>query len=799
MKASKTFYFWSLLLLEIALLQACIPKPGSVSGIDTAIFSNFFTSSQTPIFLKVRVSGLASGASFAISNQNSEVVTVFGNGEFAFSQSQPKFSNYSVNVISQPVVTPNQTCAITNPSGILDPNNNLVEIQCGTRFFNLSLNVFGISGAATGNLTARTGPVNTLTISADGTYTFPAQIPDAGSYSVKILTNPFRHKCILEALPPGTGTINGAPVTVNVNCLSLLTANPPAQTVLSSVQPIQFTFSKPVTPLSCNFVAPTPAPPSPACSGDLSGSAFVLNAANYNGNTVTINPNANWPVGLNQCIQLAGCTENGTGRVFPIPTPVRYSVANQIKYVSQGGATAGTCSTVATACDNIQYAVSLCNGTAPCFVLVSQGSYSVSTAVDRIVLVNRLQLLGGFNSTFTDRDFGLYPTSITDDQGPGVCGNNFAATCSPIIGSFLTLDDDILIQNFMIRTNGNNQWSTGIHLVNVTTGGNNLTINENIILGRDSAAAYNLGTVRSGISASSVGGNLVVSGNWVVGGSGNSFSAGLFLSNNTRGLIYGNYLSGASTAGVNPTLDLSMGIYLSNAIVSNTQSLVIANNVINSHFITSGVPVNTGISVGINGFSVNSPNIFVIHNTIFGGLGTLESYGIKQEDFSTANLILNVINNQIFANLSSTTMSTCIHTGNTVDPGSDIRGNNLFNCLRKVDSNPGQYDICGPGPGALTIGGCIVPLTTATQMNFRVPPVFAAATGATEVFRLAPSSKCSSVFGGVDPGFGFPLSQFYLLDLLGSPRSFDGPPVPVPAGSAGFSIGAFEQNAGCSP
>ncbi|MDV6234650.1 hypothetical protein CH379_003280 [Leptospira ellisii] len=799
MKAAKSFYFRSLLFLGIVSIQACIPKPSGTSFIDTAIFSNFFTSSQTPIFLKVRVSGLATGGFFTISNQNSETITIPGNGEFSFSKSQPKFSNYSVTVVTQPVVTPNQTCAITNPSGVLDPNNNLVEIQCGTRFFNLSLNVFGISATATGNLTARNGAVDTLNIGSDGTYTFTAQVPDTGTYSVRILTNPFRHNCIIEPVPPGSGVVSGASITLNVNCLSLLSANPPAKTVLSSAQPIRFTFSKPVTPMSCNFTVPTTPPPAAACSGDLSGAAAALNAASYIGNTVTINPDPNWPVGLNQCVQLTGCTENGTGRTFPISAPVRYAVANQIKYVSTGGAVAGTCSTVATACENIQYATNQCNGTTPCFVLVSQGAYSITTAADRIILVNRLQLLGGFDPTFTDRDLGLYPTLISDDQGAGICGNNFAATCAPIIGSFLTLNDDILIQNFLILTNGNNQWATGIHLVNVTTGANDLTINENIILGRDSAATYNLGTVRSGISASSVGGNFVVAGNWIAGGSGNSHSAGLYLSNNTQGLIYGNFLSGSSTAGVNPTLDMSMGIYINNTIVNNTQALVIANNVLNSNYITSAVPINTGVSVGINAFSVNSPNIYVIHNTIFGGLGTEESYGLKQEDFSVANLTLNVINNQIFANPLSNTMSTCIHAGNTVDPGSDIRGNNLFNCLRKVDSNPGQYDICGPGPGPLTIGGCTVPLTTAAQMNFGVAPVFAAATSNEDVFRLSPASKCSSVYGGVDPGFGLPLSQFYLLDRMGSPRTFDGPPAPVPVGSAGFSIGAFEQNAGCSP
>ncbi|MBM9501061.1 hypothetical protein JWG44_12440 [Leptospira sp. 201903071] len=783
-----------ILILSSFLLSNCIRKPDGSSFIDTAIFSNFLTNSQSPIQLKVRVQGLAGGASFTISDQDSEILSIAGNGDFEFSKKKTKYSEFTVSIVSQPVTTPSQTCVITNPTGILNPASNLVEINCGTKFFALNLNVFGIASTATGTLSVRNGAVDTLNLTTDGTYSFSAQVPDSGSYSAAILTNPNKHNCILEPVPAAAGTVNGAPVTLNVNCLSLTDSLPVDQTVIGPNDNLIFTFSKPVTPMSCNFVAP-PA----TCLADLSAAALPPVAANYNGNRLTISPNPNWNNGLRQCVQLAGCTEAGTNRPFNLPRPASYAVTNQIKYVSVGGAAVGTCSTVATACANIQFAISQCNVLSPCFVLVSQGVYSIATIPDRILLIDRLQLLGGFRPDFQLRDTAAFQTTIRDDMGIGVCGANDPTSCTPIAGGGLALTSDVLIQGFTILTNSNNRVSTGIWLNNINTGASSLSIDGNIVLGSNSAAAYALMISRSGVYASNVSPSFIVSGNYILGGSGNSMSVGLRLLNGTQGFVLNNSISGGSHLTLNDGIDSSIGITVGNAVNSTTQSLVIANNIINAFHVNGTPAVTATTSSGIQALSINSPNFYVLHNTIYGGNGSTRSYGIHHQ--ATGALNVNVVNNQLSANPAATNRICMNYDTNSVNGASDIRGNNFLGCNIPVQSFPGgTFRLCGPEPASLRESTfCIALLTNLTAMNFNHDPLFPAPTGNLDVFLLNGNSRCNSVYGGVDPGYPPPLSQIYQRDIRGATRTANVLPAPVPTGSFGYSIGAFEYNGSCVP
>ncbi|WP_125231992.1 hypothetical protein [Leptospira adleri] len=783
-----------LLILSFFTLSSCVRKPEGGSIFDTAIFSNFLTNAQTPLKLKARVQGLASGASFTISDQDSEVLTISGNGDFEFPNKKMKYSEFSVSILSQPVTIPSQTCAITNPKGMITPDSNLVEINCGTKFFNLNVNVFGISNSASGTLSVRNGAVDTLNVTNDGTYSFSAQIPDSLSYSASILSNPNKHTCIIETIPPASGTINGAPVTLNVNCLSLLDSLPVDQTAIGSLDDVILTFSKPVTPMSCNFSAPPI-----YCFGNMSTSALPLTAADYNTNRLTIHPNINWNNGLRQCIQLSGCTESGTNRPFNLPQPTSYTVTNQIKYVNGTGTNVGSCGTVATSCNSIQYAISQCNTLSPCFVLVAQGSYSITTLADRIVLIDKLQLLGGFSMDFQSRDIVANQTTIQDNLGVGACGGSDLTSCTPIAGGSLTLTSDVLIQGFTLITNSNNRVATGIWLDNISTGAFTLTINKNTILGTASSAPYALMLARSGIYASNVRNSFIVSENYILGGSGNSMSIGLRLFNDTQGYVYNNSISGASHLNLNDGIDSSVGIAINNMADNFTQTLVIANNIINAYHVNGTPTVNAVTSKGIEALRINSPNFYVIHNTIFGGNGTTRSYGIHHQSTGAVNLKL--VNNQFLTNPSATNRICLNYDTNNVNTASDIRGNNFFGCNPAVSSSPGgPFRVCGIEPSPLKDAFlCLTPLTNATQTNFSHDPLFQNPTGNLNVLLLNSNSKCNSVYGGVDPAYPPAISQFYQRDIRGTSRTSNILPAPVPTGSFGYSIGAFEYNGNCSP
>ncbi|MCG6192320.1 hypothetical protein LFX25_03585 [Leptospira sp. FAT2] len=799
----KSIFIRSLLIAISLIFSSCVPKPVGLSSIENALFSKYFVSNFN-LPLKIRVKGLANAGSFVISNQSSEILRISTNGDFEFTNKLQIFSNFTVSILSQPTVSPNQTCIITNPSGIVSATSNLVEINCGTSFFNVNLNVYGIATSATGSLLVRNGNVDSLSIVGDGNYTFSSKVPDTGIYSVTLLSSPNQHNCVIETVPPATGTINNASVTLNVNCLSLTNAMPVNQTAVNDGSSIQFTFSKPVTPLSCSFTAPTPTPTSGICSSNLGPSAAPLNALSYSGNTVTINPNPAWPGGLNRCIQFSGCTELGTNRPFQIASPIRYGVAavNQIKYVHPGGMSGvGTCSTIATACSDIQYAITQCSTATPCFVLVSQGTYSITTVGQTIRLIDKLQLIGGFKSDFLDRNPAAFPSIIRDDVPSTNCGASDAGTCTPIMGSMFAMTSDILVQGLTVITNANNRWSTGIWLNNLNTGGFSLTLSGNSILGSTELASnYGLGINRSAIYASNVSPNFVVVGNYILGGSGNSLSSGMRILEGTQGVINSNFISGGSHININDGLDFSIGVMINNTVSNTTQSLQFVNNIFNSYHITAPTPVTVTSTSAVQALRINSPNLIFINNTIYGGSGSTRSYGIHQQSpVDPLNLI--IINNQIFTNLNATT-STCLNfdTNNVNVMTSKITRNNFNGCSVLVQATLNQYRLCWPEPDPLFNSvNCATPLTSILQKNYSHDPIFDNPTSLIDVYKLNTASRCKSVYGGNDPaGYGFP-QQLYLSDLFGFARTNNVPPTPVPPAAFGYSIGAIEFNGDCVP
>src|SRR5712664_2555390 len=60
------------------------------------------------------LSGLGSGLSVVLQNNNSDSLTLTSNGSFTFANSLASGAAYSVTVLTQPV---GQTCAVTNGSG----------------------------------------------------------------------------------------------------------------------------------------------------------------------------------------------------------------------------------------------------------------------------------------------------------------------------------------------------------------------------------------------------------------------------------------------------------------------------------------------------------------------------------------------------------------------------------------------------------------------------------------------------------------------------------------------------------
>ncbi|PJZ54842.1 hypothetical protein [Leptospira adleri] len=782
---------WFLLTISLFLTQNCIPKPNGSSLVDTSILANFISVSQTPIDLKVKVTGLT-GGTLVLQSDNSDTLAITQNGTTKFSQQKAKYSDYSVTVVSQPNVSPSPAinCSISNPKGTLDPFFAYVEVVCAAKTYPVSLQVYGISSSVVGSLQVRSGAVDLLSITTDGAHTFSAEIPDQSGYSVQIISSPQAHVCQFETPPLPAGLIAAAPVVLNVNCLSVTNSIPVDQTVLRPSDFIDLTFSKNVTGCVLDGVN-TPA-------GNLK---FLQGPANITypaSNKVRVGSGGAWPTGTGLYVRLTGCIDPGTGKSYNNGTPFvfTYTVTNEVKYVTPTGLPAGLCDTVANACSSIRYAVSNCSAV-PCFVLVATGTYSISdNATERIDLKDGVSLLGAFDSAFTQRNTNSFPTTIQDISPFGNCGAIEGNTCAAIfIGPPLAnLTANIFVNQFTIKSNPNNPWSTGVFLNGVNTGANQAIIAGNVIQGTDSASAYTVGTVRSGIAAYGITPNINISYNYILGGSGNSASAGIYL-NNSVGVIYANWLNGNSHLGATAG-DFSTAIFARN--LTAAQSLAITNNVINSYHLI-GTPAVTAVNTsGIRTLNVNATNIHIIHNTIFGGIGTTDSFGINSLGLGIEHKIAN---NQIFAN-SSATNSICMNFTPAPGPTAEVKGNNLFNCTVLAKTPLFNFDLsCLGNPGPLRNAACTTDIASgANAQNFSAVPFFLPATGPLNYFQLgggSTPSACTSVYGGLDPLYA-PYLTLYQNDKNGTARTQNVTPAfPVPLGSFGYSIGAYEFNGVC--
>ncbi|TMH43804.1 MAG: hypothetical protein E6H56_02840 [Betaproteobacteria bacterium] len=157
------------------------------------------------------VGGL-SGTGLVLQNNGGDNLTVLANGAFTFSTAIASGSPYAVTVLTQPT-NPSQTCTVTNGSasvGSGDVTN--VTVTCVANTFTVGGTVSGLIGT----VVLQNNGGDSLTLSANGGFTFAAALANTSHYAVTVLTQPTRQTCTVAN---GTGTVAGANVTnVNLSC-----------------------------------------------------------------------------------------------------------------------------------------------------------------------------------------------------------------------------------------------------------------------------------------------------------------------------------------------------------------------------------------------------------------------------------------------------------------------------------------------------------------------------------------------------------------------------------------------------
>jgi hypothetical protein len=161
------------------------------------------------------VSGLV-GSGLVLQLNGANDLSVSADGTFTFPSALANGSAYAVTVGTQPG-SPAQTCAVTNGTGTIAGANvaNVVVTCTTTTTYTVGGNVSGLVGSG---LVLQLNGANDLSVSADGTFTFPSALADGAAYAVTVGTQPSSPAQIC-AVTNGSGTIAGANVTnVAVTC-----------------------------------------------------------------------------------------------------------------------------------------------------------------------------------------------------------------------------------------------------------------------------------------------------------------------------------------------------------------------------------------------------------------------------------------------------------------------------------------------------------------------------------------------------------------------------------------------------
>jgi len=211
MKAAlKPFFLMYLIALSV-LLTACAGLPkGSGTGTGTG--------TGGPFTIGGTVSGLAAGESVVLQNNGNGNLTVSANGPFTFATSIASGGTYAVIVFTQPS-TPAQTCIVTSGGGTATANVTGITVACTTNPVTATIGgtVSGLVVPGSSVILQNNGG-DSLTITANGPFTFKTAVTGADVYAVTVLTQPINPNQICTVTGV-SGTASANVTTVAVNCV----------------------------------------------------------------------------------------------------------------------------------------------------------------------------------------------------------------------------------------------------------------------------------------------------------------------------------------------------------------------------------------------------------------------------------------------------------------------------------------------------------------------------------------------------------------------------------------------------
>jgi Galactose oxidase, central domain len=169
--------------------------------------------STGPFTIGGTVTGLT-GSGLVLQDNGRDNLSVSASGTFTFKTAIAGGSTYAVTVLTQPS-NPAQTCAVSGGgSGTASANVTTVAVTCTTG--SVTATIGGtVSGLTGSGLVLQNNGGDSLTITANGAFTFKTPVTGSGAYAVTVLTQPITpNQLCTVANGSGNATANVTNVTV---------------------------------------------------------------------------------------------------------------------------------------------------------------------------------------------------------------------------------------------------------------------------------------------------------------------------------------------------------------------------------------------------------------------------------------------------------------------------------------------------------------------------------------------------------------------------------------------------------
>jgi hypothetical protein len=156
------------------------------------------------------VSGLAAGGTVTLKDNGGDTLSVTANGSFTFPTALASGSAYSVTVASSPA---GQACTVAGGSGTVTANVTSVAVTCATAKYSIGGTVSGLASGGTVALQDNGG--DNVSVTANGSFTFPTALASGSAYSATVLSSPSGQACTVAN---GSGTIGANVTNIAVTC-----------------------------------------------------------------------------------------------------------------------------------------------------------------------------------------------------------------------------------------------------------------------------------------------------------------------------------------------------------------------------------------------------------------------------------------------------------------------------------------------------------------------------------------------------------------------------------------------------